>query len=196
MIVLILPFGSSAPFQSCDSPRRPKKRYRDTYFDKRPAVWRQGDWVTITEYGGVEVKGRSDAALNRGGVRLGSAEIYTVVDQFDEISDSLVVGAELTDGRYVLALFVVLADGIVLDDSLRRQINARLRAELSPRHVPDAIAETPVVPRTLTGKKLEVPVKAILQGAPPARVAAAGAVDHPQALEWFARWATDNGRSA
>jgi acetoacetyl-CoA synthetase len=168
-------------------------RYRSTYFDKHPTVWRQGDWISITQDGGVEVAGRSDATLNRGGVRLGSAEIYTVVDQFDEIGDSLVIGAELKDGRYLLALFVVLADGAILDDTLRRQISARLRAELSPRHVPDTIAVAPVVPRTLTGKKLEVPVKAILQGAPPAGVAAPGAVDHPQALRWFAQWAADNG---
>jgi acetoacetyl-CoA synthetase len=168
------------------------KRYRDTYFDKHPAVWRQGDWVTITEDGGVEVTGRSDATLNRGGVRLGSAEIYTVVDQFDEILDSLVIGAELRDGRYLLALFIVLSDGAVLDDLLRRQIDARLRAELSPRHVPDTIAVAPVVPRTLTGKKLEVPIKAILQGAAPENVAAPGAVDHPQALVWFAQWAADH----
>jgi acetoacetyl-CoA synthetase len=168
-------------------------RYRDTYFDKHPTVWRQGDWITITEYGAVEVKGRSDATLNRGGVRLGSAEIYTVVDQFDEITDSLVIGAELGGGRYMLALFIVLTDGAVFDDALRRRIEARLRNELSPRHVPDTIAVAPVVPRTLTGKKLEVPVKAILQGAPPTSVAAAGVVDHPQALRWFARWAADNG---
>jgi acetoacetyl-CoA synthetase len=172
------------------------ERYRNTYFDKHPTVWRQGDWISITEDGGVEVKGRSDATLNRGGVRLGSAEIYTVVDQFDEIRDSLVIGAELKDGRYLLALFVVLADGGVLDDSLRREINARLRAELSPRHVPDTIAVSPVVPRTLTGKKLEVPVKAILQGAPPASVATPDAIDHPQALRWFAQWAADEGVSA
>jgi acetoacetyl-CoA synthetase len=184
----------SMPLQLWNDPRR--ERYRSTYFDKHPAVWRQGDWITITEHGGVEVKGRSDATLNRGGVRLGSAEIYTVVDQFDEIRDSLVIGAELKDGRYLLALFVVMADGAVLDDSLRRHIDARLRAELSPRHVPDTIAVAPVVPRTLTGKKLEVPVKAILQGAEPASVAAPDAVDHPQALRWFAQWAADNGVSA
>jgi acetoacetyl-CoA synthetase len=172
------------------------ERYRGAYFDKHPTVWRQGDWITITEYGAVEVKGRSDATLNRGGVRLGSAEIYSVVDQFDEIRDSLVIGAELKDGRYLLALFVVMADGGVLDDSLRRQISARLRAELSPRHVPDTIAVVPVVPRTLTGKKLEVPIKAVLQGAEPASVAAPDAVDHPQALRWFAQWAADNGVSA
>src|ERR1700752_3646410 len=108
-------------------------RYRSTYFDKHPTVWRQGDWIMITEHGGVEVKGRSDATLNRGGVRLGSAEIYTVVDQFDQTRDSLVIGAELEDGRYLLALFIVMADGAVLDDSLRRGIHTRLRTELSPR---------------------------------------------------------------
>jgi acetoacetyl-CoA synthetase len=172
------------------------ERYRSTYFDKHPTAWRQGDWITIGHDGSVEVKGRSDATLNRGGIRLGSAEIYTVVDQFDEIVDSLVIGAELTDGRYLLVLFVTLAGGVVLDESLRERIEARLRAELSPRHVPDTIAAAPAVPRTLTGKRLEVPVKAILQGAMPDSVAAPGAVDHPHALEWFAQWAAQNGVSA
>jgi acetoacetyl-CoA synthetase len=98
-----------------------------------------------------------------------------------------VVGAELKDGRYLLALFVLLADGADLDATLRGQINARLRAELSPRHVPDTIAVAPVVPRTLTGKKLEIPIKAILRGAPPASVGAHGAVDYPESLQWFAQ---------
>jgi acetoacetyl-CoA synthetase len=172
------------------------QRYRSTYFDKHPHVWRQGDWIMVAEDGAVVVTGRSDATLNRGGVRLGSAEIYTVVDQFEEVRDSLVIGAELSDGRYLLALFVVLIDGLEVDDGLRQRIEKRLRTELSPRHVPDVIASTPVVPRTLTGKKLEVPVKAILQGAAPADVAAAGAVDHPEALQWFAQWAADQGVSA
>jgi len=172
------------------------ERYRSTYFDKHPTVWRQGDWITITEDGGVEVKGRSDATLNRGGVRLGSAEIYTVVDQLDEICDSLVIGAELEDGRYLLVLFIVMADGAVLDGSLRCRIDTRLRTELSPRHVPDTIAVAPVIPRTLTGKKLEIPVKAILQGTAPDIVATPGAIDHPEALAWFARWASDNRTSA
>jgi acetoacetyl-CoA synthetase len=183
----------SMPLQLWNDPT--SERYRSNYFDKHPTVWRQGDWIRIAQHGGVEVKGRSDATLNRGGVRLGSAEIYTVVDQFDEIQDSLVIGAELKDGRYLLALFVVMADGAVLDDSLRRQIEVRLSHELSPRHVPDTVAVAPVVPRTLTGKKLEVPVKAILQGAEPDSVAASDSVDHPQALRWFAQWAADNGVS-
>jgi acetoacetyl-CoA synthetase len=172
------------------------ERYRSTYFDKHPHVWRQGDWIMITEDGAVTVTGRSDATLNRGGVRLGSAEIYTAVDQFDEFHDSLVIGAELGGGRYLLALFVVLTDGVELDDHLRRRIEERLRTELSPRHVPDVIAATPVVPRTLTGKKLEVPVKAILQGAEPGSVAAPGAVDHPEALQWFSQWIEQQGVSA
>ena len=172
------------------------QRYRSTYFDEHPTVWRQGDWITITEDGGVEVKGRSDATLNRGGVRLGSAEIYTVVDQFDEICDSLVIGAELEDGRYLLALFIVMAGGAVLDGSLRCRIDTRLRTELSPRHVPDTIAVAPVIPRTLTGKKLEIPIKAILQGTAPGIVAAPGTIDHPEALTWFARWAAGNRTSA
>lgn len=166
-------------------------RYAQTYFDVYPGAWRQGDWITVTARDGVVVTGRSDATLNRGGVRLGSAEIYGVVEGFAEIRDSLVVGAELEDGEYLLALFVVLADGGQVDDALRTRLVGALRAELSPRHVPDDIVAVPVVPRTLTGKKLEIPVKRVLQGMEPSDAAAEGAVDHPEALAWFAAWSAD-----
>ncbi|CAN5703040.1 acetoacetate--CoA ligase [soil metagenome] len=171
-------------------------RMRETYFDLDPQVWRQGDWITLTEDGGVVVAGRSDATLNRGGVRLGSAEIYAVVESFDEIADSLVVGAELDAGDYILALFVVLADGAVLDDRLSGRIAAELKVELSPRHVPDTIVATPIIPRTLTGKKLEIPIKRILQGSAPADVVADGAIDRPDALAWFAQWAAKQSEVA
>ncbi|WP_020105681.1 acetoacetate--CoA ligase [Nocardia sp. 348MFTsu5.1] len=163
-------------------------RYRETYFDHHPGVWCQGDWITISADGGVVVTGRSDATLNRGGVRLGSSEIYAVVEQFEEVVDSLVVGTERKDGDYLLALFVVLSDGADLTDTLRGRLAAELKVQLSPRHVPDTIVAAPNIPRTLTGKKLEIPVKRILQGSAPADVASAGAVDDPGALDWFAQW--------
>jgi len=161
-------------------------RYRDAYFDSYPHVWRQGDWITLTDRGSVTVAGRSDATLNRGGVRLGSAEIYGVVEALPEVADSLVVGVELPDGGYDMPLFVVPAPGVQVDDPLRARIRAALRAELSPRHVPDRIVGAPAIPRTLTGKKLEVPVKRLLQQVPVDRAVATAAVDRPELLSWFA----------
>jgi acetoacetyl-CoA synthetase len=161
-------------------------RYRSSYFETYDGVWRQGDWITVTRRGSVVVSGRSDATLNRGGVRLGSAEIYGVVESLPEVSDSLVVGVELPGGGYAMPLFVVPAAGVELDAELRDRIAATLRTQLSPRHVPDEIVAAPAVPRTLTGKKLEVPVKRLLQGAPIDRVVSADAVDRPDVLPWFA----------
>jgi acetoacetyl-CoA synthetase len=166
-------------------------RYRSAYFDVFPGVWRQGDWITITSRGTVLAFGRSDATLNRAGVRLGSAEIYAVVEGLPEVADSLVAGVELPDGEYYMPLFVVPAPDVVVDDELRAAIAAALRSELSPRHVPDEIVDVPAIPRTLTGKKLEVPVKRILQGVPSERAAAAGALDRPEAIQWFERFARE-----
>jgi len=160
-------------------------RYRDSYFDSYPHVWRQGDWITLTERGSVTVAGRSDATLNRGGVRLGSAEIYDVVEAMPEIADSLVVGVELPDGGYDMPLFVVAAPGVEVDDPLRARIRDALRAELSPRHVPDRIVAAPAIPRTLTGKKLEIPIKRLLQQVPVDRAVTSAAVDRPELLTWF-----------
>jgi acetoacetyl-CoA synthetase len=162
------------------------KRYRSSYFETFDGVWRQGDWITLTERGSVVVSGRSDATLNRGGVRLGSAEIYGVVESMPEIADSLVVGVEVPDGGYSLVLFVVPAAGVEVDTGLRERIARVLRQELSPRHVPDSIVAAPGVPRTLTGKKLEVPVKRILQGSDVDAAVSEGAVDRPDLLSWFA----------
>jgi acetoacetyl-CoA synthetase len=158
-------------------------RYREAYFDVYPGVWRHGDWLTITERGSCVITGRSDATLNRGGVRLGTAEFYAVVEDLPEVADSLVIHLEETDR---LALFVVLAPGHRLDDALKRKIGAALRTALSPRHVPDQILAVPAVPRTLSGKKLEVPVKRILTGTPPERAAAEGALANPESLAVFA----------
>ena len=162
--------------------------YREAYFTTYPGVWRHGDWCRIVpERGSVVVSGRSDATLNRGGVRLGTAEFYGVVNQIPEVLDSLVV-----DTSDQLLLFVVLADGTgtdELDDDLRRRINAALRTQLSPRHVPDRIERVPDLPRTLNGKKLEVPVKRILQGVPLGEAVARAAVENPDVLEAFERFA-------
>jgi acetoacetyl-CoA synthetase len=160
-------------------------RYRSSYFETYDGVWRQGDWLTLTERGSVIVSGRSDATLNRGGVRLGSAEIYGVVESMPEIADSLVVGIDLPEGGYSLRLFVVPAAGVEVDAGLRERIVRALRQELSPRHVPDEIVAAPGVPRTLTGKKLEIPVKRILQGAEVDGAVSDGAVDRPELLSWF-----------
>lgn len=163
------------------------RRYHETYFESFPGVWRQGDWITISARGAVTIWGRSDATLNRGGVRIGSAEIYAAVEALPEILDALVVGVELADGGYYMPLFVVsaLADPSALD----RLVTQTIRAQLSPRHVPDEVIAVPAIPRTLTGKKLEVPVKRMLQGVAPDRAASAGSVDRPDTLAWFAEFA-------
>jgi acetoacetyl-CoA synthetase len=161
-------------------------RLRAAYFGTYPGVWRHGDWITITERGSCIITGRSDATLNRGGVRVGTAEFYGVVEALPEIADSLVVHLEDPDGGPgELLLFVVPRDGRALDGALRQRIAARLRTELSPRHVPDQIIAVPAVPRTLSGKKLEVPVKRILQGTPAEDAASKDALADRRSLEPF-----------
>jgi acetoacetyl-CoA synthetase len=161
-------------------------RYRAAYFDHYPGVWRFGDWIVFTERGSSMITGRSDATLNRGGVRLGSSEIYSVVEEFEEVLDSLVVHLEEEDE---LLLFVVLRPGLELDDGLRTRVDEALRNSLSPRHAPDTIVAVPAIPRTLTGKKLEVPVKRILTGAKVSDVAARDALVDPVSIEPFAEFA-------
>ncbi|WP_405756997.1 acetoacetate--CoA ligase [Streptomyces sp. NBC_01420] len=164
-------------------------RYREAYFNAYPGVWRHGDWMTRTAHGSVIVSGRSDATLNRHGVRLGSADVYAVVDELPGIRESLVIGAELPDGDYWMPLFVVLEPGRVLDEELRDTIRSAIRTHASPRHVPDTVVEVPALPHTRTGKKLEVPVKRLLQGAAIEQVAGREAVDDFSALEYFTRFA-------
>jgi len=173
----------SMPLRLVDDPDG--SRYRDSYFATYPGVWRHGDWITIEEDNTITVSGRSDSTLNRMGVRLGSAEIYGVLDKLPEITDSLVTGVEEPGGGYYLPLFVVPAPGVDVDDELRARIRQAIRSELSPRHVPDAIVEVAALPRTLTGKRIEVPVKRILQGQP-IDDAGSGAIIHPEMLQWFA----------
>jgi acetoacetyl-CoA synthetase len=164
-------------------------RYRKAYFDKYPGVWCHGDWITITDRDSVVVHGRSDATLNRMGVRMGSAEIYNAVESLAEVKDCLVVGVEQDDGGYWMPLFVHIADDAELDDALREKITAAIRKGASPRHVPDAIVGVPGIPRTMTGKRLEIPIKRILLGAKPADVASESAVDKPELLAVFAEHA-------
>ncbi|GIJ77956.1 acetoacetyl-CoA synthetase [Micromonospora phaseoli] len=162
-------------------------RYREAYFDVYPGVWRHGDWITVNSRGGCVITGRSDATLNRGGVRLGTAEFYSVVEGMDEVVDSVVVHLEDDEGGAgELLLFVVLTEGVPLDDELRRKICRELRTALSPRHVPDEIHQVRAVPRTLSAKKLEVPVKKILTGTPVDQAAAKGALANPESLTAFA----------
>lgn len=143
------------------------ERYRDAYFDLFPGTWRHGDWVTVAEDLSVTIGGRSDATLNRQGVRIGSADLYGVLDHMPELADSLVIGVELADGGYWMPLFVVPAEGHHVDEALVDRIKQKLRSTLSPRHVPDEVIEVPVIPRTPTGKRMEVPVKRVLLGADP-----------------------------
>jgi acetoacetyl-CoA synthetase len=162
------------------------QRYRASYFDVYPGVWRQGDWIRFTERGTCVLTGRSDATLNRGGVRLGTGEFYSLVEELPEVSDSLVVHLEDDEGGSgELLLFVVAASGTLIDDTARTRIASTLRAELSPRHVPDQIVVVPSIPRTLTGKKLEAPVKRILRGEPAENVASRGSLADPTALDAF-----------
>jgi acetoacetyl-CoA synthetase len=161
-------------------------RYRAAYFDDFPGVWRHGDWIEITERGSCIITGRSDATLNRGGVRMGTAEFYSAVEGLRQVDDALVVHVDDPDhdaGR--LVLFVRLAPGIELDEDLRSAIAGRIRAELSPRHVPDELHAVRAIPRTISGKKLELPIKRLLEGEPLERVVNPGAVADPSSLEVF-----------
>jgi acetoacetyl-CoA synthetase len=163
------------------------EHYRASYFTPWPGVWRHGDWITMLPDGGCVIFGRSDATLNRGGVRMGTSEFYRVVEQLPEVADSLVVdtGQLGADGR--LILYLVLADDLTLDDDLASRIKAALRAAVSPRHVPDEIYQVPGIPRTLSGKKLEVPVRKILLGTPVADAADPDALANPEVLAWFSK---------
>ena len=169
-------------------------RYRAAYFEHFPGVWRHGDWIMFTERGSCVITGRSDATLNRGGVRLGTGEVYSVVEGIDEVQESLVVHIEDPEGGAgELILFVALSEGIDLDDELRGRIASELRGALSPRHVPDTIEAVPVIPKTLTMKKLELPVKRILLGDSPEKVASRDALADPQALDAFVAYASQRG---
>jgi acetoacetyl-CoA synthetase len=166
------------------------ERYRASYFDRWPGVWRHGDWIEITPRGSCIITGRSDATLKRGGVRIGTSEFYGVVESIPEIAESLVVHVpDDRGGPGELLLFVALRGGVELDDALRDAIRRALRESLSPRHVPDEIRAVPSIPRTLNNKKLEVPVRRILSGEPAGKVANPGAMANPDSLDYFVRLA-------
>lgn len=160
-------------------------RYLDSYFRTYPGVWRHGDFVMITERGTVIIYGRSDSTINRAGIRIGTSDIYEVVDAMPEIADSLVVDVDIDGDRTEMLLFVVLADGRILDRALVDRTISEIRRQLSPRHVPDEVIAVPEIPRTLNGKKLEVPVKRLLMGMDPNTAVSAGATVNPDALDYF-----------
>ncbi len=173
------------------------ERYRSSYFDLYPGVWRQGDWIRFTPRGTCVLTGRSDATLNRGGVRLGTGEFYALVEEFPEVADSLVVHLEDPGGGAgELLLFVVSAPDAAIDAAVERRIAIALRRDLSPRHVPDAVVVVPAIPRTLTGKKLEAPVKRILRGEQADKVASRGSLADPAALDAFVALATERSAAS
>jgi acetoacetyl-CoA synthetase len=169
------------------------ERYRDSYFEMYPGIWRHGDWIEITERGTAIISGRSDSTINRGGVRMGTAEIYRAVLAIDEITDALVVDIP-RDGEDWMPLFVVLRDGAELDDDLIDRVRRRIREDCSPRHVPNEIVRIKEIPRTLSGKVLELPVKKILMGADPEKAASRDSLQNPAALDFFVSWAKDPER--
>jgi acetoacetyl-CoA synthetase len=160
-------------------------RYRESYFSMYPGVWRHGDWIEITSRGTAIIYGRSDSTINRGGVRMGTSEIYRAVLAVPEVMDALVIDLPRAGTDGWMPLFVVLAEGAELSDELRSQITARIRSDCSPRHVPDEIRQIGEVPRTLSGKVLEVPVKRILSGTPAEQAASRESLANPAALDVF-----------
>lgn len=175
------------------------QRYRDAYFAVFPGVWRHGDWVTHTSRGTFILHGRSDATLNRNGVRLGSADLYQVVEGACGVDEALVLGVERADGSYRMPMFLVPKAGHTVDDAAIDEIRNKLRVECSPRHVPDEFHVVSAIPHTKTGKKLEVPLKRILQGAPVDDVLSVGAVDRPDLITYYVelaqRWADEEAQT-
>jgi acetoacetyl-CoA synthetase len=161
------------------------ERYRESYFDVYPGVWRHGDWVKIKPEGSAVIYGRSDSTINRGGVRMGTAEIYRAVDRIEEVQDSLVVDIQKPNGDPYMPLFVVLEEGRDLDEDLVSKIKKSIRENTSPRHVPNEILAVPDVPRTLNGKKVEVPVKKILSGSSPEDAVSRDSLSNPETLDVF-----------
>ena len=170
-------------------------RYRSAYFEHYPGVWRHGDWIEITERGTAIISGRSDATINRGGIRMGTAEIYASVLALEEITDALVLDIQQPGGDGWMPLFVTLAEGAELDEELMRRIARLIREDCSPRHVPSDVFAVPEIPRTLSGKTLEIPVKRILLGAPADEVAHPGSLANPQALAWFVKLAASRAEA-
>ena len=159
--------------------------YLASYFELFPGVWRHGDWIKFNSRGGCVIYGRSDSTINRQGIRMGTSEIYRVVESFPEVIDSLVADLELLGRESYLVLFVILREGDTLDDGLLRRIKQKIREDISPRHVPNDIFPILAVPYTLSGKKMEVPVRRILLGQQPDRVVNPGAMRNPESIQYF-----------
>ncbi len=170
-------------------------RYRASYFEMFPGLWRHGDWIKINERNGCIIYGRSDSTINRQGVRMGTGEIYQVVQSFDEIMDSLIIDLEALGRESYLPLFVILREGAALEDDLRQRIKRKIREEISPRHVPDDIFAIEQIPYTLSGKKMEVPIRKILLGQPINKAANPGAMRNPESLDYFVAFAERLGQS-
>ncbi|HEY8707817.1 MAG TPA: acetoacetate--CoA ligase, partial [Burkholderiaceae bacterium] len=165
------------------------RRYHDSYFDMYPGIWRHGDWIRITPRGGAIIYGRSDATINRHGIRMGTAELYRAVELMPEVLDSLVVDLEYLGQESYMPLFVVLRDGLVLDAALTRRLKDSIKTALSARHVPSEMFQVSAVPRTLSGKKMELPVKKLLMGTPPEQVFKLDAMANADCVAWFAEFA-------
>jgi acetoacetyl-CoA synthetase len=161
------------------------ERYRESYFEVYPGVWRHGDWIKVKDDGACVIYGRSDSTINRGGVRMGTSEIYSAVDRVDEVVDSLVVDVPRDGGNSFMPLFVVLEEGVDLDDDLKGRIKSSIKENASPRHVPNEIFVVPDIPKTLNGKKLEVPVKKILSGTEIEKAASKESLSNPESLDHF-----------
>ncbi|HXV96843.1 MAG TPA: acetoacetate--CoA ligase, partial [Anaerolineae bacterium] len=162
-----------------------KRRYRESYFEIFPGIWRHGDWIKINQRGGCVIYGRSDTTINRQGVRMGTSEIYQVVEGVAEVIDSLVVDLEGLDQVSYMPLFVLLREGASLDEALKEKIKAKIRQDISPRHVPDDIFAVPQIPKTLSGKKMELPVRKILLGQPVGQAANPDAMSNPESIQFF-----------
>jgi acetoacetyl-CoA synthetase len=172
-------------------------KYQEAYFEHYPGVWRHGDWVRITPRQGLVILGRSDATLNRQGIRIGTAEIYRAVDQVPEIQDSLVIHLEIAGEVDFMPLFVVMKEGQVLTNAVIQATKSTLRATYTPRHVPDAILQVPAIPYTISGKKMETPIKKILLGYDEDKAVNKGSMRNPESLDFFrnyaAQWRMDAG---
>jgi acetoacetyl-CoA synthetase len=165
------------------------QRLRESYFSMWPGVWRHGDWIEITERGTAIIYGRSDSTINRGGIRMGTSEIYRAVLAVDAVQDALVVDIPREGEENWMPLFVVLKNGQPLDDEIVKAIRTRVREDCSPRHVPNDVIAIPEIPRTLSGKVLEVPVKRVLMGEPPEKAASRESLANPEAFDWFVDYA-------
>ena len=165
------------------------QRYLSSYFDTYPGVWRHGDWLKIGSNGGCVIYGRSDATINRHGLRMGTSEIYSAIESLPEVLDSMVVDLEYLGRESYMPLFVVLREGVALDDGLRNRLNYAIRTALSPRFLPNEILQVAEIPRTLSGKKQELPIKKLLLGQPLDQVLNREAMANPGCLGWYVQFA-------